>query len=98
MFINNRVILKKATVKTDISVLCSDPYAGSQAIAVAHADDAIYIGSDLPFNHRFLMMTAKNQLAGELAVAVWNGSTFAACEDVQDFTATSGKPLNKNGL
>ena len=98
MFINNRVIHKDATVFTDISALLSDPYMGEQALAVVAADDALYLGSDLPFNHRFLMLGKKNTISGTVSVAIWTGSAFTAAEDVQDFTALGGVPFARNGL
>lgn len=85
-------------MKTDISALLSDPYFGEQALLVVAADDALYLGSDLPFNHRFLMLGKKNSIAGATSVSIWDGTQFSACEDVQDFTVVAGVPFARNGL
>jgi hypothetical protein len=98
MFINNRVIQKDNAVFTDISALLSDPYSGLLAWTVVVAEDALYIGSDMPFNHRFLMLNTKNTVAGTISVYVWDGTAFTACEDVQDFTSVNGIPFSRNGL
>lgn len=98
MLINNRVILKDNAVLEDLSALLSDAYFGEKALAIVAAQDALYIGSDYPFNHRFLMLGAKNTQSGSLSVAVWDGEDFAACEDVQDLTAVNGVPLARSGL
>lgn len=98
MFINNRVVLKDNTVKSDISAVLSDAYAGEKALAIVAAEDALYIGSDFPFNNRFLMLGKKNTVAGAIAIAVWDGSAFTAAEDIQDFTSVDGIPFARNGL
>lgn len=98
MFIDNRVILKDNAAFTDISVVVSDPYAGEQALALVAAEDALYVGSDMPFNHRFFMLSEKNVIAGSVAVSIFNGTEFVACEDVQDFTKLDGAPFARSGI
>lgn len=98
MLINNRVILKKAAVFTDVSGILCDPYEGLQALVAVPADDALYIGSDLPFNNRFFLLGKKNTIAGTVSVAFWDGSAFTAAVDVQDLTSVGGVPFARNGL
>lgn len=98
MFINNRVIHKDNLTLTDISALVSDPFDGLQALSVVAAEDALYLGSDMPFNHRFLMLEKKNTVAGSISIAVWDGSAFTGVEDVQDFTSVEGVPFARNGI
>lgn len=100
MFINNRVIHKDNTVLTDLSAILSDPYSGKQAFNVVAAEDALFIGSDFPFNHRFLMLGSKNNIAGSISAHIWgDDGEWVAVEDFQDFTKdTSGIPLAQNGI
>lgn len=98
MLINNRVILKDNAVLSDISAQVCDPREAPTDLVIVAAEDALYIGSDLPFNHRFFMLEKKNEVAGSVAVAVWDGSAFTACEDVQDLTAVGGVPFARSGL
>lgn len=98
MFVDNRVILKDDTELADISVIVSDPYAGKQRLELVAAEDALYVGSDMPFNHRFFMLEEKNSVEGSVSVAIWNGQEFAACEDVQDFTKLGGAPFARSGI
>lgn len=99
MLINNRVIHKDNATLSDISRLMSDPHAGTWPFAVVVAEDALYLGSDMPFNHRFFLISAVNAQAGALSVAVWDGEQFTACEDVQDFTqGTNGVPFSQSGI
>lgn len=98
MFANNRVLLKDNLSLTDISAILSDPYTGDQALTAVAAEDALYLGSDMPFNHRFLMLSKKNTVSGTLAVKVWDGSAFTSVEDVQDLTSIAGVPFARNGI
>lgn len=98
MFLNNRVIHKDNTVLTDVSAILSDPHVGERALSVVAAEDALYLGSDMPFNHRFLMVQKKNTVAGSISISVWDGDEFVACEDVQDFTSVDGVPFARSGM
>lgn len=98
MFINNRVIFSDNAVLEDLSAILSDPHAGKKSLAIVAAEDALFIGSDLPFNHRFFMLAAKNTLAGSVSVSIWTGEEWAACEDVQDLTKVDGIPFARSGL
>lgn len=103
MFINNRVITKIGAAYTDVSAVLSDLYGGELALAITAATDALFIGSDMPFNHRFLMLKpgSENGTAAKIAaVSIWDGSQWVAADDVQDFTlnAAGDTTLSKNGL
>lgn len=98
MFINNRAVFSDNLVYEDISLLCSDPHTGKKSLTIVAAQDALYIGSDFPFNHRFFMLGAKNISASVVSVAIWDGTQFTACEDVQDDTSVNGVPFARNGI
>jgi hypothetical protein len=98
MLLLNRVIYKDNTVLTDYSRELSDVNASSMAVTIVAAEDAFYIGSDMPFNHRFFDVSTVNSVAGSVAVSIWNGSSFVAAVDVIDLTATAGVPFAKDGL
>lgn len=83
---------------TDLSSLLSDPHMGEKAFAIVAAQDAIYIGSDMPFNNRFFMVKDRNDVAGSVTVEIWDGTQFVAAEDVQDLTAIEGVPFARSGL
>lgn len=98
MLINNRVVYSDDSVLTDFSRELSDLADSKQAFNIVAADDAIYIGSDLPFNHRYFSVRNQNAVAAQVAVAIWSGSAFEPAVDVLDFTAVGGKPLAKSGI
>jgi hypothetical protein len=97
MLLNNRVIWEDDTTLTDISQEMSDLAEGSQDFAVVAAQDALYIGSDQPFNHRYFNVKAPNSTAGSVSVHIWNGSWEAAV-DVQDGTKDQSAPFNRSGI
>lgn len=100
MFINNRAVQKSVATFTDISAIVSDLYGAGKAVSIAHATDALYIGSDMPFNHRFFMLSkdALNSVAGSVSVAIWDGTDFTTADDIQDFTSDGTAPFAKSGL
>lgn len=98
MLLQNRIILKDNAVLTDISREMSDYNSGTQAIVIVPSEDALYVGSDLPFNHRYFDLSVFNSISGTVAVSIWDGLQFNAAVDVIDLTAVSGKPFAQNGL
>lgn len=100
MLFNNRVVQKDDTVLTDLSSVLSDLNGPGAALAIVAAEDALYIGSDHPFNHRFFGVRpgAANAQAGSISVDIWDGNSWNAAVDVQDYTKISGVPFARSGL
>lgn len=99
MLLNNRVIWSDNGTLKDLSVVLSDFASGTQVIPFVAAEDAIYLGSDMPFNHRFFDVIAANSATSAISVAIWDGSDFQAAVDVIDSTqATANKVLSKSGI
>jgi hypothetical protein len=98
MLLQNRVIYKDDAVYTDYSRELSDLTAGTLPLVIAPADDAIYIGSDLPFNHRYFQMSVNNAVTGSVSVSIWDGSAFTPAVDVIDLTDSGGAPFAQDGV
>lgn len=101
MLLNNRIIWKDNATLRDISINMSDFYAGTETMPIVAAEDAIYIGSDMPFNHRFFDLGASgaNAVASNVSVSIWDGNSFNAAVDVLDLTRSSaGATLSKSGI
>lgn len=98
MLLLNRIIYKDDLVYTDISRDMSDINSGTKAFTIVAADDAIYVGSDLPFNHRFFDVSVVNAVAGSVSVSIWDGTAFQPAVDVIDLTAVSGVPFAQDGI
>ena len=99
MLLNNRVIWKNNTTLTDLSVKLNDFHSGSEVIDIVAADDAIYIGSDLPFNHRYFEVSVPNAEDSALSVSLWDGSDWKPAVEVIDQTQNvTGKTFSKSGI
>lgn len=98
MLVNQRIIWQDDTTLKDMSVELNDLTAGSYTIPLVAADDKIYIGSDLPFNHRYFNVSVVNAVASVCSVEIWDGNNWVAAVDVLDETSTSGATLAKSGI
>ena len=98
MLRDNRVLFKpSASAFQDFSKALSDIHAGSKVMAFA-VGDYLYLGSVLPFNHRYFDMKVMNDQDAEVSVDVWDGTQWRACVDIIDETAVGGKPLAQDGI
>ncbi len=97
MLLNNRVIYSDNGTIDDISNEMSDINTGSKVIPVVAAEDYLFIGSELPFNHRYISVSVANDQASSVSVDLWDGTAWVAAVDVQDFTAVSGATLGQSG-
>lgn len=94
----NRVLWNDNGTLRDLSKALSYPLSGTEVIPYKSATDAIYIGSDLPFNHRWIEASVVNDQVSAVTVAVWDGGDWIPCVDVIDETLTSGtKSLGQSG-
>lgn len=97
MLVNNRIILSKSGTLTDVSIDANDYINGLTPLALA-TTDALYIGSDMPFNHRYFSVKTANIAASKIVVQYWTGATWFNPADLFDLSATSGKTLAKSGI
>lgn len=98
MLTNHRVLFKDNLTPRDISIKLNEYLSGSEVIAVVAAEDALYIGSDLPFNHRWIDVSVFNDLASTMSVKLWNGSAWKSAVDVIDQTSVAGVTLAQSGI
>lgn len=98
MLLNNRVIWKNNATLEDLTISLNDLFAGSKVVDIVAADDKLYLGSQLPFNHRFFQVSVVNALASVVTVEIWDGSAWNAAVDVLDLTAVSGATLAQSGV
>lgn len=98
MLINQRVIWSNNGTLTDISLEMNDLFSGTKTIDFVTADDYLYIGSDLPFNHRYFQVGSVNSVSSVASVAIWDGSTWNNAVDVLDQTAVSGASMGQSGI
>jgi len=95
---STRIIHKDNSVLRDYSVSLANYLSGTQVIAYVAAEDALYIGSDLPFNHRWVEVSVVSATTSTLSVSLWNGSAWEAAVDVVDETSVAGVALARSGF
>jgi hypothetical protein len=98
VLINQRVIWSNNGTLTDISQEMNDLFSGTKVIDLVYNQDAIYIGSDLPFNHRYIAIGVANSVASVMSVSIWNGSSWTAAVDVIDQTSVAGASMGQSGI
>ncbi len=83
---DRRVIWKNNGVTTDITKNVTGPLSDSIVLDYKAADDRIFIGSVLPFNHLFFDFIVANNDAVTPTVKVWTGTQWTTVVDLQDET------------
>ena len=98
MLINSRVILNKNGTLTDLTLALSDYHS---VTAVPHIDtgtDFLYVGSDLPFNHRYFLIDVVNNQDATISIDLWTGDGWTAAIDILDGTLNGTHPMGKSGI
>jgi hypothetical protein len=98
MLVNQRVIWKDNTTLKDMSLELNNLSSGNYTVALNSAQDNIYIGSDLPFNHRHFIVNSANAVSSVVSVEIWDGSAWVDAVDVLDQTSVDGATLAQSGI
>lgn len=91
---NRRVFFSDNGTLSDYSSQLSKISNNSALTGAITTDDAIFIGSDLPFNSIYFNVLVANSNSSTVSISYWDGSEFVAARDIQDGTSgfsTSGK-------
>jgi hypothetical protein len=97
MLFNQRIIFDDNGVISDLSVNLNNLFAGTSTVNLALTTDYLYIGSDLPFNHRYFEVSTANANTSAISVEIWDGNAWNAAVDVIDQTSSGGKTLAQSG-
>lgn len=101
MLINNRLIWGDNATLKDLSVVINNLFSDGTIIGFNAAQDKLYIGSDLPFNHRYFSVLVENDVASVVTASIWDGSQWQSAVDVIDQTISpdaAGKSLSQSGI
>ena len=98
MIRNNRVIFEDDTTLIDITIAVNNFRGANTTLPIVAADDFIYLGAPLPFNHKFIQVSTANNQASILSVDVYNGNEWKAAVDVIDETSLAGASFGQTGL
>jgi hypothetical protein len=93
----NRSVFSDNAVLEDVSVRLNDFKGDSFNMPFVAAEDFLYIGSDMPFNHRWFEIQSPNDQTASLEISVWEGDTWAPANDVIDQTSLGGVALAQSG-
>lgn len=95
----DRVLFSDNGTLSDISRPLAKYRSGESSFTFVATDDAIYIGSLLPFNHLYFKLGSNvNANASEVSIKTYNGSEFVPVVNIVDETAVSGASLAQSGF
>jgi hypothetical protein len=95
---SQRVIFNDNGTLTDVSAAVGDFRTGSLTPVYTTGEDYLYIGSEYPFNHKWIDVGTANAVASTVSVSIWNGSSWVAAVDVMDGTKASTASLSQDGF
>lgn len=95
---DQRVFFSDNGTLNDLSKSLNDFRSGTETINYTLSQDYIFIGSFLPFNHKFIDVVTANDVASVITVSIWDGSSWNAAVDVIDRTSVSGVSLAQDGI
>lgn len=97
--LDQRIIFSDNGTLIDYSHELNNYNSRTATLPFVAAEDALYIGSDLPWNHLYFLMDTVNTAAAELSVELWKSKQdgWVSAVDILDDTASSGVPLSKSG-
>jgi len=100
MILQNRVLWSDNGTLKNLSLIMNNHISGSQVLPIVGSQDYIYLGSDAPFNHRWVEVKVANTDSLSIAVEYWDGKNWVQCVEVIDETVNSAgtASLNKSGF
>lgn len=94
-----RVIFSDNGVLSDITVQMADPLERSFTVSINAAQDALYIASSVPFNHKWIDLgSTKNSVDATVSVELWNNGQWQSAVDILDYTLSGGKTFSRSGV
>jgi hypothetical protein len=94
----NRIIFSNNGTLKDITIPMYDYKNQTEVFDYVLGEDALYIGSWLPFNHLYFKLTAVNIVASTVNISVWDNNQWKAVADIMDETLKSGASLGQSGF
>lgn len=99
MLSSSRVVWNDNGTLKDVSTVLNNFFSGTKVMDIVADEDYLYLGSDVPFNHRYIDVAVANASASVPTVEIWDGGAWVEAVDVIDFTqATEGKSLGQSGI
>ena len=95
---DRRFIYSNNGTLSDYSVQLENYHSGSLTCTLVAAEDAIYIGSRLPFNHLYFKVDTANSNASVMSISYYSGNGWTSVVDIIDETSSGGKSLAQSGF
>lgn len=93
-----RILYSNNTVISDMTANLDKFQSGVETVSIVAAEDYIYIGSILPFNHIYIDMgSTVNDNVSAMTVAYWDSGAFRDAVNLIDETSSSSKTLAQSG-
>lgn len=94
----NRVIFSDNGTLVDFSVNLDKFRTGTSTFNYTTSQDALYLGSRFPFNHRWFEVDTVNDQSADITIQYWDGKEFVNTVEVIDETSLSGVPFAQSGF
>lgn len=98
MLFNQRVLYSNNGVISDLSVTLSDFQDETEVIPYVSAEDYIFIGSYLPFNHKWFEVSVANAATAQIGWSIWDGDTFNEVVEILDMTSNGTASMANSGI
>lgn len=82
-----RVLFSDNGTLIDYTTALNNYVSGSKTFNYTTAQDALYIGSKLPFNHIYFKLGTLNVVAATMSVSYWSGTTWEPVVELTDETS-----------
>ncbi len=92
-----RVLFSDNGTLTDLSYQLSDYRSGSAVIPYVAGEDYLYIGSLLPFGHKYIELATVNDQASTISVDIWWANDWVSAVDLMDLTVSGDNSLGASG-
>lgn len=84
---NNRILYSNNGTIEDLSVALNNYASGTKAISFVASEDAIYIGSRLPFNHIYFKLSSPSSTSVSMSVQYYDGTAWVNTVELIDETS-----------
>lgn len=98
MIPSHRVIWSDNGTLKDLTPNLMNYISGTEVIDFNASQDALYLGSELPFNHRWFELSVASDTASTVSAKVWGGNTWNAVAETIDLTKVAGVSLAQSGI
>lgn len=98
MIMSSRTIFSDNGTLLDLSVALGNFKTGTSVLGIVAAQDYLYLGSDFPFNHRYIDVSVVNAATSSISVHLWSGSAWVQAYDIIDQTSVAGVTLAQSGI